>query len=514
MRDRWHARTLLGLLVLALLASKGAADVTLPTMFSDHMVVQCSAEIPVWGWADPGEEVTVRLGKGTQTSTADPNGKWRVSLDALPAGGPHRLQVTGKNTIEIRDVLAGEVWLCSGQSNMAMTVSRCANFAEEQSAATCSSIRMFTVNRATAATPQERCEGTWQVCSPETVGGFSGTAYFFGRTLQQELGIPVGLVNSSWGGTPVQAWTCVNAQKKQADLVKTVTDWEQRIAQYDAEAVQQRYEKQPATWKAKAKSAREEGKKAPKRPRAPVDPSRAPHRPGSLFNGMTAPLAPYGIRGAIWYQGEANAREDAHLYGLRLTTMITHWRQVWNQGDFPFEWVQLPNFRASQQQPVETSPWVIVQEQMFKSLALDNTGMAVTIDIGEANDIHPKNKQDVGKRLAQWALGATYGKDVVWCGPLYKGHRLQNGKVIVEFNHVGNGLVTKGDQLNGLAIAGVDKRFVRAEAEIVGNTVVVRSSDVRDPVAVRYAWASNPDGNLYNQAGLPASPFRTDNWEE
>jgi sialate O-acetylesterase len=423
--------------------------------------------------------------------------------------------VRGKNTIEIADVLAGEVWLCSGQSNMAMSVAGSANFPEEKAAANFPQIRMFTVARTPSETPQDRCEGTWQVCSPETVGSFSATAYFFGRKLHRELGVPVGLVNSSWGGTPVQAWTCVEVQKALPELTPMLDDWQKRIADYDPEAAQKNYEKQLAAWPDKVKKAKEAGRRPPRRPRAPVDPKLSQHRPGNLYNGMIAPLVPYAIRGAIWYQGESNAGGTAaHLYGLQLTSMIKNWRRVWAQGDFPFQWVQLPNFRAPPQQPVETSGWVTVQEQMLKSLALCNTGMAVTIDVGEADDIHPKNKQDVGKRLAIWALGTTYGQDIVYCGPLFECHRKQDGKIVIQFDHVGDGLMFKGEKLRGFAIAGEDQQFVFADAEIVDDTVVVSSPKVEDPVAVRYGWASNPDCNLFNKAGLPASPFRTDSWEK
>ena len=228
---------------------------------------------------------------------------------------------------------------------------------------------------------------------------------------------------------------------------------------------------------------------------------------------MIAPLAPYALRGAIWYQGESNAGGAADLYGLQLTTMIKDWRGLWKQGDFPFEWVQLPNFRAPQTKPSETSGWVVVQEQMFKSLALANTGMAVTIDVGEAEDIHPKNKQDVGKRLALWALGTTYGKDIVYCGPLFKSAQKQGNKMVIEFEHVGGGLVAKGGKLESFAIAGENKEFVFADAQIVGDTVIVSSPQVKAPCAVRYAWACNPKASLFNKAGLPASPFRTDDWD-
>ena len=515
MRCKLCLKTLCGFLLLACVVPVASADVTLPAVFSDHMVLQRDIAVPVWGWADPSEKVTVSFCSQTISATANDQGKWSVTLSAVDAGGPHTLKVQGKNAIEIVDVLVGEVWLCSGQSNMAMSVSRSANFEEEKAAAKHPGIRMFTVSRTPAETPQERCTGNWQVCSPNTVGGFSAAAYFFGRELHEQLDIPVGLINSSWGGTPVQAWTCLRAQQALPELKSLLDGWQQQIATWDPAVAKARYEKQVKAWKVSADKAKADGKQAPRKPRAPVDPRISPHRPANLFNGMIAPLAPYALRGAIWYQGESNAGgSSASLYGLQLATMIKNWRTLWNQGEFPFEWVQLPNFRSPQKAPVETSGWVIVQEEMLKTLAVPNTGMAITIDVGEANDIHPKDKQSVGKRLALWALGTTYGKDLVYSGPLYKSMAKKDGSIVITFDQIGSGLAAKGDALKGFAIAGEDKEFVFADAKIVGDTVVVSNPNIKAPVAVRYAWASNPNANLYNKAGLPASPFRTDDWQE
>jgi len=503
-------------LLLICLITPAAADVKLPGLFGDHMVVQRDATLPVWGWAEPGEKVTVDLAGQSKTATADADGKWSVKLDAVKAGGPHVLKVEGNNRIEIADVLVGEVWLCSGQSNMAMSVGGCLNREAEVAAANLPQIRMMTVSRVPAETPQDDCRGDWKVCSPETVAGFSATAYFFGRTLHRELDVPVGLINSSWGGTPVQAWTALKNQQALRELKPLLDEWKKNIAAYDPEAAKQKHQEQLARWEQRAKQAKAAGKPVPRKPAAPSDPRLNSHRPANLYNGMIAPLVPYAIRGAIWYQGEANAgRYNASLYGLQLSTMIANWRDVWGQGDFPFLWVQLPNFRAPQQQPVQTDGWVIVQEEMLKTLAVPNTGMAVTIDIGEADNIHPKNKQDVGKRLAIWALGMTYGEDVVRCGPLYNSMAKRDGRIEITLDCVGSGLVAQGGgPLRGFAIAGEDKQFVWAEAKIEGDKVVVSSPQVKAPVAVRYAWASNPDCNLYNRAGLPASPFRTDDWDE
>ena len=502
-------------LFLVALANVATADVKLPSLFSDHMVLQRQTTIPVWGWADPGEKVSVALGDQQQTATADADGKWSVTLAACEGAGPLTLVAKGKNTVQVADILVGEVWLCSGQSNMAMSVASSASFPDEKAAADHPQIRMFTVNRATAETPQPQCKGSWQVCSPDTVGGFSAAAYFFGRELHQQLKVPVGLINSSWGGTPVQAWTCLAAQQALPELRPMLDSWDQQIKNYDPEAAKTRYEKLLAAWKEQAQKAKQSGKEQPRRPQPPVDPRESPHRPASLYNGMIEPLAPFALRGAIWYQGESNAGgPTANLYGLQLSTMIRTWRQRWGQGDFPFEWVQLPNFRAPQQAPVETSGWVIVQEQMRKTLCEPNTGMAITIDVGEANDIHPKNKQAVGKRLALWALGTTYGQELVYSGPLYKSMSAQDGKIAIKFEHAGKGLKAAGDKLKGFAIAGADRKFVFAEAQVAGpDTIVVSSGEIAQPAAVRYAWASNPDANLVNSAGLPASPFRTDEWD-
>jgi sialate O-acetylesterase len=515
MRGKLMLKSFVGLLLLSFAASLAAADVKLPGVFGDHMLLQRDTALPVWGWADPGEKVTVTLAGQSQSTTADGAGKWSVQLAPLEAGGPHVLRVQGKNTLERTDVLVGEVWLCSGQSNMAMTVGAAANKEAELAAANHPQIRICHVTRNPAQEPQTDCEAPWKVCSPETVGTFSASAYFFGRELHKVLGVPVGLINSSVGGTPVQAWTGTKAQEALPELKPLIETLNKAIAAYDPATAQQRYEKQLVAWKQAVAKAKAEGKQAPRKPQL-QDPNLSQNSPGRLYNGMIAPLAPYGLRGAIWYQGESNAGGPAAgLYGLQLRTMISNWRQDWRQGDFPFIYVQLPNFKAPQKEPSETDGWPIVREQMLKTLALSNAGMAVTIDIGEERDIHPKNKQDVGQRLAQWALAKTYGKDVVACGPLYKSLSKQGNSIVLYFDYVDGGLVAKGGaKLQGFAIAGDDKKFVWAEAKIEGGCVTVSSPEVKAPAAVRYAWANNPDCNLCNQAGLPASPFRTDDWGE
>jgi hypothetical protein len=496
---------LAGLLAAAVLAGPARADVRLPKIISDHMVVQRGAAVPVWGWADAGEEVTVSLAGQTQTARADAGGKWRVKLDKLEAAGPHTLTVKGKNTLTVKDVLVGEVWLASGQSNMQWSVAQARDPDKERAAADFPQIRMFTVARKPAREPQSDCSGSWQVCSPQTVGQFSAAAYFFGRDLHQKLGVPVGLINSSYGGTIIEAWISQDALKSLPELKGVLASYEKRAATYDPEKAKADYDKRLAAWQEAARKAREKGKQPPPRPRQPTDPRRSPNYPAVLFNGMIAPLIPYAIRGAIWYQGESNAgsEDSGRLYALELPLLIRDWRGRWKE-DFPFAWVQLPNYESP------AKGWPLVREAMLKALAVPNTGMAVAIDIGEARNIHPKNKQEVGRRLALWARAKVYGEKTPCSGPLPAGHKVSGSTVELTFRHADGGLVAKGGELRGFTIAGADGKWRPAEARIEGDKVLVSSPEVKEPVAVRYDWANNPDGNLYNGAGLPASPFRTD----
>lgn len=495
-----------------LFARAGHADVRLPAVFSDHMVLQRDASVSVWGWADPDESIRVSIADQSVNAQANGDGRWQVELAAMEAGGPFALVVKGNNEVAIEDVLIGEVWLCSGQSNMAMQVQGAMNFDAERAAADLPKIRMFTTARQTAPEPQDDCTGTWAVCSPDAVGAFSATAYFFGRRLHESLDVPVGLINSSWGGTAVEAWTSWSAQKDLTELEPIHQPWLDKIEAYDEAAAQALYERRLEKWQQTAKSARDEGKDPPRRPKAPVDPRVDQNRPANLFNGMIHPLIPYSIRGAIWYQGERNSHgETSKLYGLQLAAMIDDWRSRWGH-EFAFEWVQLPGYMEEQTAAVETGGWVIVQEQMLKTLAVANTGMAITIDVGDAGNIHPKNKQAVGDRLARWALAKTYEQDICPSGPLYRSAKRQDNAMAISFDFADHGLKAEGDVLRGFAIAGEDQNFVWADAQIDGDRVIVSSPDVADPAAVRYSWASNPLGNLFNGCDLPASPFRTDQW--
>ncbi|QOV89790.1 sialate O-acetylesterase [Humisphaera borealis] len=495
--------------LLALVAAPSAvlADVRLPAIFSDHMVLQQQKAAAVWGWADAGEEVTVSVDKATATTKAGTDGKWTAKLDKLPAGGPFTLIVKGRNTLTVKDVLVGEVWLCSGQSNMAMTVNRSNDFEKEQAAATNKLIRMYTVPRNPQRAPVDDAKGTWVVCAPESVGLFSAAGYFFGREIQPALQVPVGLINSSYGGTDIAAWTSEEVQLPIPALKAQFEDWAKKDATYDPAKAQAAFEKAQTAWKAKAAEAKAAGKPAPRAPAKPNQPSKDQNHPANLYNGMIVPVMPYTIRGAIWYQGEHNSRnaESGTLYATQMALLIKDWRTRWGD-DFAFGIVQLPNFAR----PGEG--WMLVRESMLKTVqTVPNTGLAITVDVGDPGDIHPKDKQTVGKRLANWALATVYGKsDVAAMGPLPAGHEIKGGSIVLKFTHAHGGLVAKGGTLTGFTIAGEDRKFVPAVAKIEGDTVVVSSPDVAKPTAVRYAWQDNPVCNLFNGAGLPASPFRTD----
>ncbi len=490
------------------------AEVRLPAIFGANMVLQRDAEIPVWGWAAAGEKVEVSLGDNRAGAVAGKGGRWTARLKPMAAGGPHKLVVQGANRIERGGVLIGEVWIGSGQSNMAMSVSRSKDYEVEHRAADFPLIRMFTVARNSATEPQSDCQGDWKLCSSETVGGFSAAAYFFGREIHNQLGgVPVGLINTSRGGTAVEAWTSMPAQEKLKGFDQVIGPWKDQVAKFDPAAAKQRYDSQLKAWETRAAKAKAEKKPAPRKPRAPVDPRKSQNHPANLFNGMVNPLIPFAIRGAVWYQGEHNSGKPyAHLYDEQLETLIRDWRERWGQGNFPFAWVQLPNYMERQAEPVEDRGWVIVRDGMQRALRVPNTGMAITTDIGEAKDIHPKNKQDVGRRLGWWALATVYGEDTASSGPLFRSYSVADGELAVSFDHAHGGLVAKGGKLAGFAIAGADKKWRFAEAKIEGDSVVLSHPEVKSPEAARYNWAANPVGNLFNGAGIPAAQFRTDNW--
>lgn len=654
----------IGAAVLAAAASAAWAEVKLAPLFQDHMVLQREREVPVWGTADPGEEVTVIVAEQGKRAVADEKGKWQVRLDPLRAGGPWGVEVKGKaSAVKLQDVLVGDVWVCSGQSNMDMRVVDCRDGAGEASRAHYPQIRLLKVPIRPAAEEQSETAGQWAVCSPTTVGDFSGAAYFFGREIHQKLNVPIGLIQSAVGGTPAESWTPVEELAKHPETKPILEQWQKELAvypqakaAYDKQLAEwtEKYQKEPEnaaetkgwakpefaasdwptmkvpqhwqrvglkhngtvwfrkevdvpaewaghdlvvelgriddcdqtyfngqrigqTWRdnpwavfvhrkytvpgklvkagrnvvavrvfdtggdggfaaeagqMKVSSATEPGEpiplegewryqveqamRIPPMPAEPRGPANA-WTPGTLWNGMVRPLVPYAIRGAIWYQGESNAGK-AEQYQTLFPAMIAAWRERWGQGDFPFYFVQLANFGIWKADPAEPadSVWAELREAQSRTWErVPNTGMAVAIDIGDAVDIHPKNKQDVGRRLALAALANTYGRqELAFTGPILQRVDTEGRKVRLRFRPGAERLDLKGgSDVKGFAVAGEDKVFHRAEAYVEGHdTVVVYSDKVERPVAVRYGWADNPTVNLYNSAGLPASPFRTDSW--
>lgn len=632
------------------------------SLFTDHMVLQRDIELPVWGWAESGSQVTVELAEHSNAATAGADGKWLAKLPPLPAGGPHSLTVrtAGEEPLVVNDVLIGEVWLCSGQSNMEFQLSGVINAVEELKAADHPQIRQLKIPRNAQASPQTDADAAWEVCAPDTARDFSAVAYFHGLELHRRLGVPVGLINSSWGGTVAEAWTSREGLLAEPELQPMAAEFDRLLASDDSELLEQRRkfdvwqqtyinrpmpsnlgltqgwagpEASPADWMdipvpghwqragmefsgvvwyrrevdipgdwvgkdlvlgigACDKSewtyfngefvgslTMEDSASAWSTPRVYTVPGRlvkpgknviavrvyshlydagmtgpsqalfiradtendriplagtwncrvehnfgtvppapptppGPDNPGMpwvLYAGMIAPLVPYAVRGAIWYQGESNA-DRPHQYRTLFPALIRDWRRLWGQENFHFLFVQLANFRAPVDEPGE-SAWAALREAQTMALTLPDTGMAVIIDVGEETDIHPKNKQDVGRRLAYSALVKVHGLvGVSASGPLYKSFQVEGAQIRIAFDGVDGGLEARGGALRAFAVAGANREFAWADAKIDGETVVVSSPQVRAPVAVRYGWADNPPCNLYNKAGLPASPFRTDDW--
>ena len=496
------------IVVIAALACAATAQDKPHGLFGDNMVLQRGMPIPVWGTSSPNETVTVRIANRSGSTQADETGKWKVVLDAMPAGGPHELSISAERRITFSNVMIGEVWICSGQSNMTWTVKNSANPDEEIAAADHPNIRLFTVPRQVSGQPELEVEGLWSLCSPETVAGFSAVAYYFGRELQSKLDVPIGLIHTSWGGTPAESWTAREILEADENLKGIVVRWDKLIANHPQ--AMESYRDKLEKWEQAGKQEGQDKEKRGRKPRAPMGPNHT-HRASGLYNGMIHPLIPFAIRGAIWYQGESNAGR-AYQYRTLFPAMITDWRNAWGQGDFPFLFVQLANFGAVKSEPGD-SAWAELREAQLMTLELPATGMAVAIDIGDARNIHPKNKQEVGRRLALAARKIAYRNPIAHSGPMCKSVGFKGGKAFVTFDQVAGGLTVRGsEKVEGFAIAGEDRHFYWADAEISGKKLVLSSKFVPRPIAVRYGWADNPQCNLYDASGLPASPFRTDSW--
>ena len=636
--------------VLLLTCSTMLADVTLPRILGSNMVLQRNHELKIWGWADKGEKVTVHFNDNVMSTRADHDGNWMVLLPAMKAGGPYNMKIRGRNILELENILIGDVWICSGQSNMEFPVGRGRNAEEEAAEANYHGLRLFTVPNNVQSEPAGDIPGgEWVECNPETVVPFSAVGYFFGRDIHKELKVPIGLISTNWGGTVIETWISMEAIRTVPDFREQVDelsnfDVEKAVAKKRAElkTIVEKYAAKepgiqnghavwadpdldlsgwgkmelPALWESRglegldgvvwfrrtfdlpADVARRgvtlslgpiddsdktwvNGKKAgetiqkydqdrnyqippetlkagrnviavrvedtgggggiwgdPEKMKVTSEEFEIPlagewdfrvspaelsldymnligpnSYPTLLYNGMIHPLLNYPIMGAIWYQGESNAGR-AYQYRKLLPLMIGDWREHWKEGDFPFFIVQLANFMAPPKEPGESS-WAELREAQSMALSLPMTGMAVTIDIGEENDIHPKDKQDVGHRLALSALKIAYGMDIVYSGPVFRGMSKEGRHLVLSFDHVGSGLVCRDryGYVKGFAVAGPDRVFHWAKAAVQGDEVWVDCDGVENPVAVRYGWADNPDDlNLYNAEGLPASPFRTDDW--
>lgn len=497
--------TVAGLFTLCTLTAL-RADVKPAALFGDHMVLQQGMSVPVWGWADPGERVTVTIAGQKQSATAAADRKWMVRLTNLRSStNPIEMTIAGKNTIRIVDILVGEVWLGSGQSNMDFVVSgdqvkypRMAqrfagvvNEAEEIAAANCPNIREFRVPLKTSETPLDDVAGKWQVCTPETVPGFSAIAYFFSRDLQRAIHEPIGFITSAFGASCAQAW-----------VSKDVLDTDPRL-----KTIMDGFAAQVSAFKTAAAGGAENSTPPPAAvaARGGGDPFRNQHNPYVLWNGMIKPIQPYAIRGVLWYQGES-ITEGLQLYPVVMEHVIESWRQQWGQGAFPFYFVQLAAQDADSNRPE-------VREAQAQALRVPNTRMAVAMDIGERKNVHPKNKQELCERLARIARANVYGEKIEYYGPMYDSMQVEGPSIRVKFTHVGGGLVSRGGELKWFQIAGGDRNFVDGAAKIDGNTVVVTAPGITDPTAVRYAWHRWPEGaNLYNADGLPAAQFRSDDW--
>jgi len=494
------------LLLLLVLAPPAAADVTLHGLFCDHMVLQRDAKVPVWGRADPGEKVKVIFAGQTRIATADDDGRWRVEFAPFGATAGRKLVVVARNRITLKNVCVGDVWICSGQSNMAWPVKAAANAEEEIRRSKDPRLRLFTVPHRVSGEPLADVTGRWVAAGRDTVPSFSAVAFFFGAELRRAHGVPVGLIHTSWGGTPAEAWTREATLRRDEVLLPIVERWEQTLREWPAR--RKIYEKRLKEWQAQVEAAKAAGQNPPRRPRPPRGPAH-PHRASGLFNAMIAPLLPFALRGAIWYQGESNAGR-AEQYRHLFPAMIRDWRAAWGAGDFPFLFVQLANFRARKPQPAE-SDWAELREAQALALHEPRTGMAVAIDLGAARNIHPGNKQEVGRRLALAARSVAYGETAVKVsGPRLAGCAFEGAFVVAEFDQE---IVTsdKGPP-KGFAVAGGGRTFHWADARVEGRRITLSCPAVPEPVALRYAWADNPECNVVNRPGLPAPPFRTDDW--
>ena len=485
-------------------------DVTLPSVIGNNMVLQQNKPIQLWGWAEPGESVSIEINNNKEKTKTDDNGKWNITMPAMKAGGPFKMEIKGNNTIELTNVLVGEVWICSGQSNMEWSMRTIDNNVQEILQANNPNIRLFHIPKKAAAHAQKDVDAEWEECNSSTVINFSSVAYFFGKNLNQKLDVPVGLIETAWGGTRIEPWTPPVGFNGIPELADIVTEIEQSDSVYNAELGKSLTELEK--WTKEAREAFNKKSDMPDMPKLAEHPLAYHQKPTSLYNGMVHGIVPYTFQGAIWYQGESN-RNDGMLYYEMMMALINGWRKVWDQGSFPFYYVQLAPYSYSTMGTDAEGEMrlPIVREAQRKALQIPNTGMIVTTDIGNIYNIHPQNKQETSRRLALWALAKTYGqKDIVFSGPLYESIEIKDDRILVNFKYADNGLQSSdGKPLDWFEIAGSDNIFVQARAFNKGNQVEVWSDQVKSPVAVRFGWHETAEPNLINTEGLPASPFNS-----
>jgi sialate O-acetylesterase len=498
---------LIGVTLLPLLR----AELKLPAIISDHMVLQQKHPNPIWGWDTPGTKVTVTFAGQTQTATADNSGKWIVKLAALPANATAQtLAVAGTSKREIKDVLIGEVWMCSGQSNMGWTLSQTYTGDLEGAASNLPNLRLITVPRVGTQELKSDFTGQWQAATPQTAKAFSAVGFLYGRYIHEILGVPVGLINNAWGGSAAEAWVRRDALEKDPRFKALMERTTKREVQLQSAKGKADFVAATEKWKADSAKAKAEKKTVPQAPRDwLIDNSR----PGNIFAGMVHPTVGYGMKGVIWYQGESNAG-TAYEHATLFPFLIEQWRKEWGQGDFSFYWVQLADFMAEKPTPGDSN-WAELRETQTKTMKLPKTGQAVIIDLGEARDIHPRNKYDVASRLVRWALVKDYGLTFAYRSPELKSATFNGNTARLTLDCFGSSLrAFDVAEVKGFAICGADKVWHWADAKIVGrDQVEVSSEKVPEPIAVRYAWADNPVCNLYSAEGLPVTPFRTDDFD-
>ncbi len=496
------------------------AEIRLPAVLGDHMVLQQDKPIKVWGWAEPGEGISVKLGDQSAQTTVDKDGIWEIVLEAMTAAkNPHKMTISGTQSraVELEDILIGEVWVCSGQSNMEWEMWQTHSPTPEIRRADYPSIRLFHVPRKASPYPLDDVEAEWKLCSPETARDFSAVAYYFGLELHRELDVPIGLISTRWGGTRIEPWTPAAGFRSVPEVSDILA--EMKASDDEHRNALKGFLPELRKWIERSDSALSGGEVLPVPPDIPLHPLQNPQAPTALYNAMVHPLIRFAIRGAIWYQGEAN-RNDGLIYAKKMEALIKGWRTVWGLGDFPFYYVQLAPYNYGyivddeESDALDFDRLPLIWEAQRQALKIPNTGMAVTTDITNLYDIQPKNKKEVGYRLSlcPWAL--TYGKkDLVYSGPLYKSMTIEGDKIRLRFDHVGSGLISLDDRpLTWFAIAGEDHIFYKARAEIDGDSVLVWCEKVPAPTAVRLGWHQLATPNIGNREGLPASPFRTDRW--